>query len=382
VGQFSLSKTSNLANTNVVSHRQNTLHMKGVISVLLIFSFIISCSPANKKSDKEFFVFKPDIRLFTSYTFMNAAGFDNDWTDTLHPIRLEVRNYLDSVLTDDYKRNIHDYYKKLGGYDFYGYGVYALNSKFPPDFELICDTCNNEYLDKFAGYDTLLQDFYVKANIAMLWDKYNEKLHEINLQYKPYADMALRHITSYCRVDPNYYRNIAKGHFYYQQIPLMSHFTAFFSETENDYWIVEGPAKGKPGPAAFYHESLHRIINPIVENNSEINKRIEPLVKLSQEQLKGSYNSDSLILCESLVRTIDKILSSRYYQNSQEELNTMIENEYKLGHILTFYLLENLPDYESSNKTLQEYYPELIANIDLEYEKSRWINYWGSNNNK
>jgi len=38
--------------------------------------------------------------------------------------------------------------------------------------------------------------------------------------------------------------------------------------------------------------------------------------------------------------------------------------------------LENLPDYEAGNKTLQEYYPELIANINVEYEKSRWINYW------
>ena len=54
----------------------------------------------------------------------------------------------------------------------------------------------------------------------------------------------------------------------------------------------------------------------------------------------------------------------------------MIENEYKLGHILSFYLLENLMDYETSDKKLKEYYPELIANIDLEYEKNRWINFW------
>jgi len=209
--------------------------MKKLTSILLFFFLLISCSTENKKIDKEFFVFEPDIRLFTSYAFMNAAGFDSDWNDTMHPIRIEIRNYLDSVLTDDYKKEINDYYKKFGGGDFYGYGAYALNSKFPPDFGLICDSCENEYLDKFVGYDSLLRDFYAKGNIKELWDKYKGKLYEQNIQYKTYAEIALKQITDYCRVDSNYYRNIAKGNFYYQQIPLMSYFTAFFNETGNDY---------------------------------------------------------------------------------------------------------------------------------------------------
>jgi hypothetical protein len=350
--------------------------MKKLTSILMIFFLLISCSTENKKINKDFFVFEPDIRLFTSYAFMNAAGFDSDWNDKMHPIRIEIRNYLDSVLTDDYKKEINDYYKKMGGGDFYGYGAYALNSKFPPDFRIICDSCENKYLGKFVGYDSLLRDFYVRGNIKELWEKYKAKLYEQNMQYKPYAEIALKQITDYCRVDSNYYRNIAKGNFYYQQIPLMSYFTAFFNETGNDYWVVSGPTGGEPGPSAFYHESLHKIINPIIERNSIINAKIQSLVELSQEKLKGDYNSDTAILCESFVRTIDKILSSRYYKNSEEELNRMIENEYKLGHILTFYLLENLPDYETSDKSLNEYYPELIANIDLDYEKTRWINFW------
>lgn len=350
--------------------------MKKLISILIISLFVISCSSNKENTNKGFFVFEPDIRLFTSYTFMNAAGYNHDWKDTMHPIRIEIRNYLDSILTVEYKQKINSYYKKMEGGDFHGYGTYALNSKYPPDFGFICDTCKNEYLDNSEGYDSLLRDFYVKANIEELWDKYRNELYEKNLQYKPYAEIALKHITDYCRVDSNYYRNIAKGHFYYQQIPLMSHFTAFMHETGNDYWVVSGPSDGEPGPGGFYHESLHKIVNPIVEYNSEINTKIKSLVDLSQEKLKGSYNSDTTLLCESFVRTIDKILSSRYYEYSAEELYKMIENEYKLGHILSFYLLENLPDYETSNETLKEYYPKLIANIDLEYEKSRWINYW------
>ena len=304
--------------------------MKKQTFFLSILVLLASCLADNKKAEKDFFIFEPDIRLFTSYSFMNAAGYDSDWNDTMHPIRIEIRNYLDSVLTDDYKNKINEYYNKLGGDDFGRYGAYALNSKFPPEFGLICDTCENERIDKLVDYDSLLKDFYIKGNIAELWNKYEEELYEINLQYKPYAELALKHITDYCRVDSNYYRNIAKGNFYYQKIPLMSYFTAFFHETGNDYWVISGPMKGQPGPGGFYHESLHRIVNPIVKSNSEINKKIEPLVKLSQEQLKGSYNSDTLILCESFVRTIDKILSSRYSKYMTKVYNTHLNHCYLL----------------------------------------------------
>ena len=350
--------------------------MKRQAIFLSIIVLLTSCLSENKKTEKEFFAFKPDIRLFTSYAFMNAAGYNHDWNDSMHPIRVEIRNYLDSILTDDYKKEINDYYNKLGGGNFYGYGAYALNSKYPPDFGLICDTCQNEHLEKYEDFDSMLRDFYVRGNIEELWNKFEGELYEINLQYKPYAEQALKQITDYCRVDSNYYRNIAKGNFYYQQIPLMSYYTAFFHETGNDYWVISGPSGGQPGPSAFYHESLHKIINPIVENNSIINSKIHDLVELSQEKLKGAYYSDTALLCESFVRTIDKILSSRYYKKTKDELHQMIEDEYKLGHILSFYLLESLPDYELSDKTLKDYYPILIANIDLEYEKNRWINYW------
>ncbi len=350
--------------------------------ILLIFNLFASCSTEHKKDEKEFFVFEPDIRLFTSYAFMNAGGFDLEWNDTMHPFKLEIRNYLDSILSDEYKIKIREYNQKVGGISFSEGGVYTLNLNYPPDLKLEYDSDENSILNILENYDSLLQEFYFRADIPMLWDKYKEKLHQINLQYKPYAEKAIKQITDYCRVDSNFYRNIVEGNFYYQQIPLMSYFTAFIHETGNDLWVIGEPTERQSGPSAFYHESLHRIVDPIIESNSNINIKIEPLVKLSQEKLKGSYNSITLILCESFVRTIDRILLSKYYNMTNEELSKIIEDEYKLGHILTFYLMGNLSNYETSDKTLEKYYPELIANIDLEYEKLRWINYWENGSEK
>ena len=60
----------------------------------------------------------------------------------------------------------------------------------------------------------------------------------------------------------------------------------------------------------------------------------------------------------------------------------LIIDEYRLGHILSFYLLENLPEYEAGNMTMKEYYPQLVSNMDIQNEKFRWQNYWWGQENK
>jgi len=346
--------------------------MKSLIPVLTVI-LVLSCS--RRTNNKDFFIFEPDIRLFTSYSFMNAAGYDHDWLDDMHPLRIEVRSFLDSILSAEYKAKISQYYSELGGGNFYGYGASALHLGYPPQFEVLCDTCKYEYLDKFDGYDSILRDFYIEAQIEKLWSLYRDQLELTNLKYKPFAEIALKQITDYCKVDSDFYQKIA-GNMHYQEIPLMSHWTAFFTEADDDYWIVRGPSTGDPGPDGFYHESLHRIINPIVEKNQSINQKIQELVPLSQEKLAGNYNNEVYLLCESFVRTIDKVLRARYHEYPDSMLYEMVEDEYKLVHILCFFLLENLPEYERCDLTLEEYYPKLISNLNIKHEINRWEVYW------
>ncbi len=349
-----------------------------IIKKMLLFAgigLITSCY--RQKDESDFFVFEPDIRLFTSYAFMNAAGFDFDY-ESMHPIRIEVRQHIDSILTDEYKRKIKDYYQKLGGGNFYAYGVYALNCSFPPDFSFQGDTVENETLRDFYGYDVWLKEFYEVANIKEIWERHKENLLNINRKHEPYAHIALRQITDFCRIDTNYFQNNVSGHFYYQKIPLMSHFTGFYSEFGDDCWIVYGPSpEGEAGPGSFYHESLHKVINPIVYEQIELNRKLNDLVSLSQEKLEGDYNDLNTMICESLVRTIDRFLVNEYYYDSDKEsLYNLIESEYKLGHILCFSLMENLYEYQESNMTLRDYYPILVSKINIHNEIDRWNNYW------
>lgn len=352
--------------------------MKKII-ILILTGILMSCS-VNKEiatTNPDFFVFEPDVRLFTSYAFMNAAGFDFDYAEK-HPIRVEVRNYLDSVLTKEYKAKINRFYKEHDEGDFFAYGVYAMNCSSPPVFTLQPDSSQYEFIKGLEGYDDLLAEFYETARIETLWNKYKNRLYEINMRYEPYARIALRQITDFCRVDSNYYRNNIAGHFYYQQMPLMSHYTAFFNEIGEDCWVVNGavPEDNEPGPGTFYHESLHQIINPVVEKNRNINERIKALIPLSQERLQGSYHDLEALICESLVRAINQILAAEYYELPEKRLQERVEDEYRLGHILSLYLLEALPAYRQSGQTFEEYYPVLISNMDVDKEINRWNIYW------
>lgn len=351
---------------------------KIVICILSVLA--LSAGAANERNDdtgNSFFVFEPDIRLFTTYAFMNAAGFDADYAP-MHPVRIRVRRYLDSVLTDEYKDKIRNFYDEHGGGRFYAYGAFALSCSFPPELSFCGDAAANEVFRDFYGYDVWLREFYETADIESLWAKHKEELTAINMKDKPYANIALRQITDFCRADSSYYRDNVQGHFYYQRIPLLVHFTGFYSEPAEDCWIVFGPGGDEEGgPGAFYHESLHKIVNPIVHANSKLNERLKELLPSSQEKLKGDYNDLNTLICESFVRTIDRFLTNDYYHHSdKDKLYTSIEDEYKLGHILCFFLMENVPEYLQSGMTLSEYYPILISKIDVDKEIARWDCYW------
>jgi len=60
---------------------------KSIIAATFIL-LMFSCGKEKEKNENEFFVFEPDVRLFTSYAFMNAAGYNHDWNPTMHPIRI------------------------------------------------------------------------------------------------------------------------------------------------------------------------------------------------------------------------------------------------------------------------------------------------------
>jgi hypothetical protein len=347
----------------------NLLIMKKFFIPSVLCIFLISCTKSNKQNP---FSFDSDIRVFTAFALLNQSGFDHDWLK-MDTMRIVVRKYVDSTLHEDFKKEIKEFTNRTN-LDWYSCAAYALNLDGAPSFKWICDSCNTDLKSKFKGLDVLYRKFYNNANIQSIWDQNKRTLDSINYSYKPYSEKALLDITSFLRIDNNYY-SFYTDKIHFLICPLMSHWTGFNHTVGKTLYLVYGPSSGPAGPDIFYHEALHIPIGQIVKKYTSDENKLDTLYKLSQEQLKGNYNSLEAVINESLVRTVDKYLAGISYKQDEENVRDNIINEYKLGFIFCPFIFENIPNYIKSNKTFEEYYPVLMANLDVNKEIARWKNF-------
>jgi hypothetical protein len=353
--------------------------MKNWITILLAFLSIIL--NAQDRIGKELFCFEPDVRVFTVYALMNGAGFN---IDLLQPdkIRVEVTKYLDTTLTPEFKKKIkHFYYAH--GYEndstvqFWNYTRYALYLSQPPDFYVNCDSCPRIIKD-WIGFNYLISEFYQKANMNGVFKKYEEELRNKNLKYKPYAELAIHCITSFCKLPPNYYQLIAKT-IYFNLNPLMSHSTAQTELVSGELYLINGLGKETDIPSieAFLHEPLHHVINPIVDSHKALLQNTE----LYDFSLNNGFNklfaypTWRLIVIESFVRFLNHYINYSYHTHDLVDLKKRIYEDYKLGFLLLPCIYEQIDSFKNSSITISDFYVSILKNMNIEKEKTRIMNF-------
>jgi hypothetical protein len=344
-----------------------------LFSIIVVFFYGICYSEENS-----IYCFDANENLFTAYAFMNAAGFDHDWSE-MHQIRIEIRDYLDKNLCNELRAKMNDFYNKHGSGDFSSYGIYALLLFEPPEFIIKYDTLKQkDFLKEYDGLDDLYREFYEKANIKELWIKYKPIIQEMNDGYKPFAKIALNDIIKYCKLEKDYFSKRASK-IYFTICPQMSHFTAYTTEVNGNIYIIHGPSEDKPSPGAFYHEALHHVINPLTEKHMNLVNQYNKLLEVTNDKRYVGYNDWQSNVDDSFCRTISMVLSGIHPGNSNEDINSWVQNEYKFGFILCMHILEKLHDYENSGKTFEEFYPTFYNTINIEKEKTRWEEFWKNN---
>lgn len=355
------------------------MDMKYILISICTLGFIsILINESNAQSIPEgLFVFEADERLFAAHAFMNVGGYDIEYNKNgMHPIRAEIRALLDKSLSKTYQDSVKEFYQNHDHYLGY-YGTYAFALTAPPHLSLEFNSTTSsawakDEIEALSNLDDYLKEFYDKAEIGKLWQQYRPRIQELHDRFRPHATAAVQHLESFFRekeiLSEGQNRKIITAF-----SPLLSYFQAFTVTVNGNVYLVFGPQPNEPSPASYYHEAGHYFVDPVVEKYRSETDRLEPLFRLAQEK-QGIIGY--AFVEESLVRTVDILLSGKLFDSSDDKRKARIEDEYKLGFILCPYFFEALPAYVKSNKTFEEYFPTLIAGITLAKERNRWNEFW------
>lgn len=368
------------------------------IAYLLLITSIIGCNRnqnnTSKKDDtksltiqqtqisqdeSDFFNYKPDIRIFTVLAFVNAGGYEPFNLDSISEERKEIRLYLDSVVSDSLKKEIKDICKPMKSHRFIIPQIQlALNLTYPPNFKWLPDSLKakpgpKKFKDE-EKYLKLLNEFYLRADIPKLWGKYSPAFESNNLKYSQFGSQAINNITEFCRVDSSFYeKKYGKFNFYEEELANKG-WGSIFSSKDTVFYFMNYQADGE---AAFYHESLHLLINAITDKYSELLKTKKEIVTIaSDKRFKlGLYIALNDLFSECMVTTLDFTLREKYNNYSREVIVNNLEKEYKRGLILVPYFYNSLKEYQGSDLTIEQYYPRIIDGIDVDMEKAQWKEY-------
>ncbi|OGU77434.1 MAG: hypothetical protein A2V93_09620 [Ignavibacteria bacterium RBG_16_34_14] len=344
--------------------------MKNMLILIFLFA-------SATKAQNNIFDFTIDKRLFISYAFMNAAGNDAEWRkEGMNPIRIDVRNILNAKIDSAFFNKIHKYVYDNHLESWTNYGPYALINNGPPDFNISINYKNSDLdsvsVSKVDGLREYFIEFYHDYDIEKLWKQYQPIIQEENQKYEPYANKALLDITNYCRINNDYFAQKANN-ISFQKIPLMLYFTAQTLKVNGKIYIITGPSDGNPSESSFYHEALHYPIGEIIKRNTDLINKYSDINSINKAEL--GYEDWIEFFEDCLVRTIDKRMEAKLFNESQDELLKSIYSEYKIGMILCPYLNEELEKYENINITLEEYFPKLLSNLDFNKERQRLDNF-------
>lgn len=329
--------------------------------------------------DSDFFNYRPDIRVFTVLAFVNAGGYEPFNLDSISVERKEIRLYLDSIVSDSLKQEIKDICKPDKRHRFIIPQIQlALNLTYPPNFKWLPDSLKTKpgpkNIKDEEKYLKLLNEFYVEANIPKLWEKYSPVFESNNLKYSQFGSQAIENITEFCRVDSSFYKNkYGKFNFYEEELANKG-WGSIFSSKDTVFYFMNYQVDGE---AAFYHESLHLLINAITDKYSKLLQTKKEIATIASDmRLKlGIYIALNDLFSECMVRTIDLTLREKYNNYSREVILNNLEKEYKRGLILVPYFYSSLKKYQESDLTIEQFYPRIINGIDIDLEKAQWKEY-------
>ncbi|MDA2929403.1 tetratricopeptide repeat protein [Acidobacteria bacterium AH-259-O06] len=293
--------------------------------------------------------FRNDVRIFAVMAALNAAGFDyetpgKEMSDVRRLVRRELQ-HADSTLLEQLKTFYKTHRTSADEADEQvAYTSLALLLSGLSDFKI---TPGEEEMPadvlQIRGFEQLVQEFYQKANIESLWQRYQPYYARELLAYRPVVKDVIRQTLEYFRIPP---RIVLDRHIILIPDLLNAQNVVNARNLELVYYIVVGPTNSPAdNHPQLQHEYLHFLLDPLVKKFGGILLKHQDLLDLvqSQPQLKREYqNKYLLIVAESLIESILLRL------HPPEDLNRELVSLFRQGFVLVPYFERGLKVYEES----------------------------------
>jgi hypothetical protein len=324
-----------------------------------------------------------DLTVFTLFALLNAAGYDLENRQQMHPLRRRIRTELARRLDPELKQRVREFYAAhQDNADPWAYSVVAKATAGPPTFAPSAEweeiAKDNRFAD-LGDLHRLLPLFYSGADVAGLYDAVRPEYVAYIQAYETEIRRQVVAVLTYCRIRevgtlgaaPPGERSRAVV------IPnlLDSYEHAFSFELGGRLVSVEGPqARIGYNP----HEFVHAVTNPAVYSPATRAQedRLRSLLDEANRALGGdsSLSSVEAFVDENLVRAVSLryLAGGRRDREREERLFRAMDDEYRSGYVLERFFWEQLAAYETSAADLRTYYPTMISHLDAASELKRW----------
>ena len=312
-------------------------------------------------------------QIFATMCALSAAGFAVDEQALAGmPERLSLQAEL-LKMQGPATEAVRDFYRQhaLGdpGETLSQYMAFALVTGEPPRFQFLVD------LDllppdvlPIQGFQEILGNFYREAHLDSRWPGIEPEYDSALNSYQS----PVRHIVTlsnaYAReiMKPSYGRT-----FTVYVEPLVGN-VATFRNTGDRYAIVVGKDP-QTSVENIQHSYLHFLLDPLpLQYRLNVEKKAALLdIAARAPRLPVEYQDDFVAFTdECLIRAAEL----RVRRLPPDQLEAALQEDDQSGFILVRPLVGQLQKYEKSEVPLPDYFPDMIAGVDVEAEQKRLKN--------
>lgn len=303
---------------------------------------------------------RTDVRIFTVMAAATAAGFGEEVApdrqgELAASLRQDLAN-LDPGLLQRL-RAIYNARRFRSERDRHtAYTSLALLLTGPPDFRIRSDAPQIPIdVRNIMGFEELLPEFYQKARIAILWERYRPRYERELEAYRPVILNVIHRTIEYFHIPPR----IVLDRSIVVMLDLVGLRNVVHARNlERTYYIVLGPTdEPQKNFVQLQHEYLHFLIDPLIEKSGGQLLTERSLMQLAEEQpnLAQDFRGRFLLTVgESLIEAVLHRLHPVAVEDEQAET----VKQFRRGLIFFPFFMRELVKFEAAGR---EPFPAYLA---------------------